>query len=95
MPNEGSRTKGRRVTVDLTPAAAGEVDRLRSKTGCTTAELFRYALTVLRIYVDARLAGLELRVHDPRSVEAPRTIELPFPGLGSSRGESREGVRAE
>ena len=70
--------KGRRVTIDLTPAATREVDRLRDVTGLTTADVFRHALSLLRIYVDAKAAGREFELVD-RAGEQPNTrIELPL-----------------
>ena len=70
-------TKGRRVTIDLTPAAASEVDRLRSITGLTTADVFRYALSLFRIYVDAKQRRHELEIVDPSGEDRDRRIELP------------------
>ena len=70
--------KGRRVTIDLTPAAASEVDRLRATTGLTTADLFRHALSLFRIYVDAKESGQEFELVVADS-SAPNTrIELPL-----------------
>lgn len=69
--------KGRRVTVDLSPAATQEVDRLRLLTGLTTAELFRYALALVRIYVEAQQRGTELRLVDPARTDVVTRLELP------------------
>jgi hypothetical protein len=69
--------KGRRVTIDLTAAAAQEVDRLREGTGLTTADLFRNALSLLRIYLQARERGEELCVIDPHDNSVRTRIELP------------------
>ncbi|MBN8625717.1 MAG: hypothetical protein J0M17_09530 [Planctomycetes bacterium] len=70
--------KGRRVTIDLTAAAALEVDRLRELTGLTTADLFRNAFSLFRIYVQARERGEEMCIVDPDDNHAIRTrIELP------------------
>ncbi len=71
-------TKGRRVTIDLTPAAASEVDRLRGVTGLTTADLFRHALSLFRIYVDVRERGQQLCVLDPDKDEIHTRLELPI-----------------
>ncbi len=78
--------KGRRVTIDLTSAAASEVDRLRSVTGLTTADLFRHALSLFRIYVDVRERGQQLCVLDPDKDEIHTRLELPVM-ISSSRGE--------
>lgn len=69
--------KGRRVTVDLAPAASQEVDRLRSLTGLTTADLFRCALALFRIYVGAQQRGLEVRLVDPAKPDVVTRLELP------------------
>ena len=74
-----AENKGRRVTIDLTAAAAGEVDRLRELTGLTTADLFRNAFSLFRIYVQARERGEEMCIVDPDDNYAIRTrIELPI-----------------
>ena len=80
--------KGRRVTIDLTAAATQEVDRLRETTGLTTADLFRNAISLFRLYVEARTRGHHLCIVDPQNENAIRTrVELPVfiaqPGPGS------------
>ena len=71
--------KGRRVTIDLTAAAASEVDRLTKQTGLTTADVFRYALTVFRFYVDEKAKGRQVCVVDPEKPEITTRFELPVP----------------
>ena len=83
--NQAEATKGRRVTVDLTSAAANEVDRLRSMTGLTTADLFRHALSLLRIYVDVKERGQELCILDPEEKEVRTRLELPVVVSSPSR----------
>ncbi len=80
MANERSEAeaKGRRVTIDLTPAATREVDRLRELTGLTTADIFRHAMTLFRIYVDAKGRGEELYIVDPTQEKAHTRLELPI-----------------
>lgn len=82
MPKQSAKreketSKGRRVTIDLSPSAAQEVDRLRSLTGLTTADLFRYGLVLARIYLDARRQGMELRLVDPVKTDVVTRLELP------------------
>lgn len=73
-----SEGKGRRVTIDLTAAAAQEVDRLREVTSLTTADLFRNAISLFRIYVEARSRGHQLCIVDPQNENSIRTrVELP------------------
>lgn len=74
---------GRRVTIDLTPAAVAELDLVKNITGITTADIFRHAFTLLRIYVDERQKGNFLMSFDPNEDERTR-IELPieFRGRG-------------
>ncbi len=76
MPD--SETKGRRVTIDLTPAAAVEVDRLRQMTGLTTADIFRHAFSLFRIYVDGKTEGRELELRGTSKDEPNTRIELPL-----------------
>jgi hypothetical protein len=70
--------KGRRVTIDLTPGATAEVDRLTKLTGLTTADVFRYALTVFRIYVDEKVKGRNMNFSDPNNREITTQVELPI-----------------
>ena len=58
--------KGRRITIDLTSAAAQEVDRLRQVTGLTPADMFRSAFCRFRLYIQAREQGNELCIVDQR-----------------------------
>jgi len=73
-----SETKARRVTIDLTPAAVEELDRIKQVTGLTTADIFRYAFTLLRIYVDERQLNREFRVIDPENERTQIRLELPI-----------------
>jgi hypothetical protein len=75
--DEHGLAKGRRVTIDLAPAAAHEVDRIRAIMGLTTADLFRYALALVRIYVDAQQRGMEVRLVDPAKPDMITRLELP------------------
>lgn len=77
MANESS-DKGRRVTVDLTAAAAAEVDRLRTITELSVAEIFRHALTIFRIYVNAKQRGEQLHIVAEDGAGLATRIELPF-----------------
>ncbi len=76
--NNESEPKGRRVSVDLTPAAAEQVDRLRDVTGLTTADIFRHALAMFRIYVQVRQSGRELVIIDPKNNNVRSQIEFPL-----------------
>lgn len=71
--------KGRRVTIDLTATAVGELDRLRELTGLTTADLFRNGFSLLRLYVQAKEKGQSFVITDDDEPTAVVTrIELPF-----------------
>lgn len=78
MANTELESKGRRITIDLTRAAADELDKLKRVTGLTTAELFRYAFALLRIYVQAKESGQEVRLVDPKGVITTTRLELPI-----------------
>ena len=73
-----SEAKGRRVSIDLTAPAAAQVDRLRNVTGLTTADIFRHALALFRIYVQVRQSGRELVIIDPQNENVRSQIELPL-----------------
>lgn len=89
--NSDVENKGRRVTIDLTPAAASEVDRLRELTGLTTADLFRNAFSLFRIYVQARERGEEMCIVDPVDNNAIRTrLELPVVLSARTRNSTDE-----
>lgn len=71
--------KGRRVTIDLTASAVGELDRLRELTGLTTADLFRNGFSLLRLYIQAKERGQSFIVADDDEPTTVVTrIELPF-----------------
>jgi hypothetical protein len=65
-----------RITLDLSPSAAAELDRLRALTGLTKTELFRHGFNLLRLYVKAAQEGKELSIIDPSGRE--RVIQLPI-----------------
>ena len=71
------RPKGRRVSIDLTEPATREVDRLRRITGLSTADLFRHALALFRLYVNAKAEGREIAIIDPKQEGYRSQIELP------------------
>jgi hypothetical protein len=75
--NEEKLDKGRRVTIDLTPAAVKELDRLRKLTGLTTADMFRHAFSLFRIYVEAKERGQEMQLVDPKHEDNITRLELP------------------
>ncbi len=74
--NLAPATKARRISIDLKAPAGEEVDRLKEMTGMTTADLFRYAFTLLRMYVNAKTHDGDMRVVEPG--KDTKVIELPF-----------------
>jgi len=84
-PTTERSAKGRRVTIDLTAAAAKEVDRLRHVSGLTTADMFRHALSLFRIYVEAKESGKTLELVDQNEVVPNTRIELPVTILQTSK----------
>lgn len=70
-------TKTKRVTIDLTVPASKEVDRLKEVTGLTTADIFRHALTLFRIYVKAKGDDSEVLIVNPSDPNKRTSIELP------------------
>ena len=77
MANETENsTAVQKITLDLTPQAAAELERIRDKAGVTKAELFRHAFSLLRIYVKAVEDGQELCIIDPKGKD--KVIQLPI-----------------
>ncbi len=87
---------GRRVTVDLSSMASQEVERLQEMTDMSTSDLFRFALTLMRIYVDSRADGKEFRIVDQRDpmdqtrLELPVTVRKLAPQLPSKEGKKKK-----
>ena len=61
---EQQEDKGRRVTIDLSAGAANAVDSIRAATGLKTADVFRHALGLFRLYVDAKKQGVDIYTED-------------------------------
>jgi len=74
MSSEKSR-RGRRVTIDLTPAAAEEIDRIAVMVGSTVPEVLRQSFGLFRLYVNAKKEGKVLAVVDPNG-GGMRQLEL-------------------
>lgn len=74
--DKAGKLKGGRVTIDLTSTAAAEVTRLRAMTGLTTADVFRRALCLFRIYVDAKAAGQEFEIINRDKTKPNTRIDL-------------------
>src|SRR4051812_45777985 len=71
------KVKGRRISIDLTPNAAMEVDNLRERLGVSTADLFRNALHLIQLYVVERDRGNSLYVANSEQPDLNRSrIEL-------------------
>jgi hypothetical protein len=90
MGQGSEESKGRRVSLDLSASAAQEVDRLRELTDLTTADMFRYALHLFRIYVQEVADGKSLyfaKTDDPQSGQT--RIELPLTVKGGSAAPQR------
>jgi len=70
--------KTKRYTIDLTPWASEEVDRICGLFGITIADLFRYSLLLMRIYADATESNRELRLIDPCNPDnLPMVVVIP------------------
>lgn len=91
MTNEGDKKAypdGRRCTVDLTPAAAQEVDRICGMFSLKIADLFRYSLLLMRIYADAVQEGKQMRLVNRKDPHEIQVVELPLFGTGSEKKSS-------
>lgn len=78
-PGKQNDAKSRRITIDVSPSAATEIDRMTEITGQTTADLFRSAFSLLRLYVNYQLDKKEICAVDPTGRVSPTRIELVFP----------------
>ena len=85
--NDMGESKGRRVTIDLSGPASKEVERLRCLVGLTTADVFRHALSLFRIYVEARERGEHLYIVNPADNRVQTRIELPVIVSGTQGSE--------
>lgn len=71
--------KTTRVAFVMSPAMAAEVARIRSVSDLgKPPEVFRRALTLLRIHVDAALRGQQIIQIDPANPSERYLITLPF-----------------
>src|SRR5690606_26692257 len=73
----------RRITIDLPEASSEELKRVQAATGLSIADVFRLSFALLRIYVNARIEGKEIRVVDPNDPHLQTRIEIPFEVLAS------------
>ena len=69
-------TTPRRITIEASPSAALELDRMAKSRGQKIAELFRSAMSLMRISVNAAECGMEIHLVDPTGVKEPVKIEI-------------------
>lgn len=81
-PSDPADQKKRRVTIDLTPAAADAVDHIKAVTGLSTADVFRNAFNLFRFYVEEKRKGAYFQYVGED--ESKTRIELP--GFTVSKG---------
>ncbi len=75
MPDKPEKPRGRRITVDLTPSATIELDKLKQLTDLSTTEIFRFALWFFRKYVLVKEQDGTMLV---REGDRETEIELPI-----------------
>lgn len=68
--------KSRRITIDVSPSAAVELDRMAKARGQKTAEMFRSAMSLLRIVVNASEDGMEVILVDPTGRKKPVKLQV-------------------
>ena len=71
--------RGRRVTIDLTPAAAEEVEQIAELVGTSVPDLFRQSFSLFRLYVNAKREGEYLAVISKDNPSRIRQLELALP----------------
>lgn len=67
----------KRISIDLTDAANAELDRVKKATGLATADVFRFAFALMRIYIDADKVGDQMHVVTGKGSSRTRIV-LPF-----------------
>ena len=71
--------RGRGVTIDLTPAAAEEIDRIANIVGISVPDVFRQSSSLFRLYVDAKMEGKQLAIVSSKDPKEMRQLELALP----------------
>ena len=84
---------GRRCTIDLTPAAAEEVDRICNMFDLKISDLFRYSLLLMRIYADATREGKQMRLVNRKDPNEIQVVELPLFGRSRTHRSSVSGEK--
>lgn len=81
MPEETRKKqrRGRRVTIDLTPAAAEEIERIAELVGVSVPDVFRQSFGLFRLYVNAKKNGEQLAIVDKNDPNKLRQLELALP----------------
>jgi hypothetical protein len=72
-----------------------EFKRLQDLTGLSTSDLLRYSVTLMRIYVDSRVAGKDIRIVNPQDPQDQVRLELPFPVQGAAVKSKSKAKAAE
>lgn len=67
-----------RFTVDLTPAAAKEVNFIKETFSLSSADVFRFGLVFMKIYTENKIQGKEIQVVDPKKPQQVSIITLPL-----------------
>ena len=75
-----------RYTIDFKQGAANEVKRIKEMFNLTTTDVFRYALSLMRIYADAKAKNKEVHIVDPQNPRVAKVIELPLFSNTSKEG---------
>jgi len=73
-PSEGPR----RYTIDLTPAAAEEVERIQKMFSLNIKDVFRFGLLLIRLYADAVRDKEEIQIVNPEKPNVVKVIKLPL-----------------
>jgi hypothetical protein len=76
-PPKEEAVSSRRLSLDLAPNVSAELDSLSNVTGLKYIDLFRYALSLLVIYVKARQEGKKVFIA-AKDDEVVSVIELPL-----------------
>ncbi len=77
--NRGSESQPKqRYTIDVTQGAANEVTRIKKMFDLSITDVFKFSLSLMRIYVDAVSQKKEIHVVDPQNPGVMTIVKLPL-----------------
>ena len=75
---ESASQPKQRYTIDVTQGAANEVTRIKKMFDLSITDVFKFSLSLMRIYVDAVSQKKEMHVVDPQNPGIMTIVKLPL-----------------